>query len=278
MNGVDLHTHTTASDGSLSPRELVGKAKALGLAAVAITDHDTLAGLAEGTAAGGEEGIEVVPGVEISLAFPAGPLHLLGYFIAPDHPGLEARLREIQQARKERIPRLVAKLRELGLPLTLADVEREARGEVMGRPHVALALVRRGLVDSVATAFARYLNRRAPAYVPRPKMPPAEALALIQAAGGLAVLAHPGQASLPPFALEIQVAGMRAQGLKGLEVYYPEHTPAQTSFYLRLAEKYGLLITGGSDFHGSAKPHLRLGEVVDGRPVPYELLAKLRSR
>ncbi|MEW5913289.1 MAG: PHP domain-containing protein [Thermodesulfobacteriota bacterium] len=279
MTLIDLHTHTTASDGSLSPRTLVAAAQAAGLAAVAVTDHDSVAGLDEALTAGGERGLEVVPGVEISLERPGGgSMHLIGLWVDHQNPELKQGLAWLQQARAQRNPRIVARLNDLGLALTLAEVEAAAAGGQVGRPHFAQVLVAKGAAANRQEAFGRYLRRGAPAYVEKDRFAPADGLALIRAAGGLPVLAHPGLLEMHPAALAELVRELKELGLEGLEAYYSEHDPALERRLLGLAARLGLAVSGGSDFHGGLKPDIRLGTGLGTLRVPAALLAGLKSQ
>jgi predicted metal-dependent phosphoesterase TrpH len=275
---IDLHAHTTASDGSLTPTELVALARERGLRALGVTDHDTVGGVEEAVAAGRLTGVEVVPGIELSVDYPHGQFHLLGYFIDPRSAVLSDRLTALQENRRTRNTRMLERLQALGLPLTLEDVVREAGGGQIGRPHMALALVRQGVVASTQEAFDRYLADGRPGHVPKLKLPPEEAIPLIHAAGGRAVLAHPYSLRFPDTAaFDVEIARLREAGLDGLEAYYSQHTPEQTARFLALAARVGLLVTGGSDFHGRSKPHVHLGVVHDGQALPDELLEALRG-
>ncbi|MCB2188231.1 MAG: PHP domain-containing protein [Deltaproteobacteria bacterium] len=276
---VDLHTHTTASDGSLTPRELVALAKEEGLAAVAITDHDTVDGLPEALAAGRELDFPVIPGVEISAQSPeGGSLHLVGLFLQPDHPALLEALATLQAARAERNPKILAKFQALGLPLTWEEVTAQAAGGLVGRPHFARALVARGWVSNLGEAFGRYLGYGKRAYVPKFRFDPARSLALLRAAGAVPVLAHPGLLKMPPAALEALLWELKGQGLAGLEVFYSEHNPAEERRFLSLAGRLGLAPSGGSDFHGGNKQGIRLGRGRGNLKVDAGVLAGLRAR
>jgi 3',5'-nucleoside bisphosphate phosphatase len=274
---IDLHAHTTASDGSLTPTELVALARERGLRALGVTDHDTVGGLEEALAAGGDAGVEVVPGIELSVDYKHGEFHLLGYFIDLHSPALVERLAAVQENRRNRNGRMVERLQALGLPLTMEDVVREAGGGQIGRPHMALALVRCGAVGSTQEAFDRYLADGRPGNIPKVRLVPEEAMELLHAAGGRAVLAHPSSLAFPDEAsFDAEIARLREAGLDGLEAYYSQHTPEQTARFLALATRLGLRVSGGSDFHGRSKPHVQLGVVHEGRALPAELLDGLR--
>jgi len=287
---VDLHTHSTASDGSLSPAEVVRLADRRRLAAVALTDHDTVAGLAEAGAAAAELGkLGFVAGVEFSARPISGTLHILGLGIDPEAPSVAGLAERLRRARRQRNPRIVARLRELGLDIDVADVRRAAgAGEddesaVIGRPHIARALVARGLAADPQEAFRRYLARGAPAYVERERPQPAETIAGIRDGGGLAIAAHPVHWNCDNRAqIERVLRSLVRMGLDGVEVYHPDHTPQQTRTYLELARRLGLAVTGGSDFHGAPKPDVQLGRpkvpvAAVGQDLLDDLLARSRG-
>lgn len=255
---ADLHTHSTASDGQYTPRQLVYQAQAAGIACLAITDHDTTDGLEEGIRAGGELGIAVVRGVELG-AKEDRHLHILGLGFRAEHPALEALCRTLQAGRAERKYRIVSYLREKGLDVPLAEAEALAGGEIVSRPHFAQVMLRRGYVASLREAFDRYLDTDEYQKIERLKAAAEDCIAAIHADGGKAVLAHPYQLGYSDEKLEALLARLKASGLDGLECHYPKHTQEQTAYYLRLAEAYGLHITGGSDFHGErVKPDVSL--------------------
>lgn len=277
MVRIDLHAHTTASDGSLAPEELVRLAKQQGVATLAVTDHDTVAGLQRAIAEGAQAGVEVIPGIEISCLYGKTELHVLGYFINPDDPHLAPALITYQASREERNPRIVQRLQDLGCPLTYAEVKAAAGAATVGRPHIAQALVRRGYVRSVSEAFDRYLADDAPAYVPRPLPSPAEAIGLIRRIGGIPVLAHPVYTSRLKEPFEQVCATLKALGLLGIEALYSSHSRQQTDRYRSIAKNHGLLVTGGSDFHGGAKPNLLVGTGYGNLTVPRDLLEPMRA-
>ncbi len=279
--GIDLHAHTTASDGSLSPTELVHAAHALGLSALAVTDHDTVDGLAEALHAAQSLSLTLVPGVELSVEDDSGRFHLLGYAFNPHDKALQDALAHLRQSRAERNALMAGKMAALGLPLTMDDVRAEAGpdSQVVARPHFAQALLRRGLVTSVQDAFDRYLATGKPLYLPKQVLTPQDAIALIHNAGGVAVMAHPGLLSLSDDALAARIASLASQaGMDGIETFYSQHTEAQTARFLALARQNHLIVTGGSDFHGTPKPHVPLGIVYGGKPAPASLLDTLHAR
>jgi hypothetical protein len=255
MQLADLHTHTTSSDGLLSPPELIRLAKAKGLTTLGVTDHDTVAGLAEALAAGSSYGVTVIPGVELSTEWEDKEIHILGYYLDWQKENLLAFLETMRQARYRRTARMVARLQELGYDISMGEVEQELRGEAVGRPHIAAVLVRKGYAPSVEAAFKTLLARGRPAYVPREKVEPGRAVEVILKAGGVPVLAHPGLS--PADAL---LPALVDGGLQGIEAYYPLHDAAATRRYLEFASRYDLVVTGGSDFHGMVdNSHADLG-------------------
>jgi hypothetical protein len=268
MSGrIDLHIHTTASDGQLSPAEVVHAALEIGLTAIAITDHDTTEGIAEALAAARGTSLDVIPGVEISADVPGSEVHILGYYLEYRHPDLCRKLALSRDSRLDRAQRMVAKLTRMGVPLDWDRVKQMAGDGAVGRPHIARALLEQGHVSSTDEAFARYIGRNGPAYADRHKMSPGEAVQTILAAGGLPVLAHPLRAtSLIPELTRV--------GLAGLEVYYAGYGSDEVDFLLGLARKHGLAATGGSDFHG---PDVLSANQLGGTFVPQELLEDLRA-
>lgn len=280
-SGIDLHAHTTASDGSLTPTELVEKAAGLGLAALAVTDHDTIGGLSKALAAAADAGIELVPGVELSVEDDSGRFHLLGLLIDPEDETLLRTLEEIRKSRAERNAQMAEKMEALGLPVTMDDVRAEAGedAQVIARPHFAQALIKKGVVGSVAEAFEKYLSTGKPLYLPKQVLTPKDAIALIHGAGGVAVMAHPGLVPLDDDALAARVERLATDaGLDGIEAYYSQHTQAQTERFLGLAKRLNIIVSGGSDFHGTPKPHVPLGVVYEGRAAAPEILDGLRAR
>ena len=275
---IDLHTHSTFSDDTLTPEELVAAAEQAGLTAVALTDHDTTAGVERFLAAGAGRPLRCIAGVELSAEHHPGTLHVLGYFIQPANAALQDGLDRLRTGRAVRNREILRRLNELGLPLTWEEVVAYAGGEVVGRPHFALALIARGCVVDKEEAFARYLARGQPGYAERFRLTPAASLQLIRDAGGVPVLAHPHTLDLGRKELRKLIMELRAQGLEGLEVYYPEHSPAQVRQYRDLAQGLNLVPTGGSDFHGALSPYIKLGRGFGTLQVPDEVLAKLEER
>jgi predicted metal-dependent phosphoesterase TrpH len=274
---IDLHTHTTFSDGSQSPTELVEEAAARGLTAIAVTDHDTVDGLPQALAAGQRLGVEIVPGVEINLEHDRVTMDMLGYFLAGmPTDELQRELAALRAYRDERNARILERLSELGLPLDPKDLTEVSENGAVGRPHIGEAMVRRGYVSSIGEAFELYLRRGAPAWVDRRRLALGHALRLLRGSGALPVLAHPGIIRTDATGLDHLVRDAARDGLAGIECYYPLHDEETVDRCLGLAEKYALVPTGGSDYHGTVKPAIRLGVAAAGRPVPDHVLTDLR--
>lgn len=276
---IDLHTHTTFSDGSFTPTRLVTAAADMGLSALAITDHDTVDGVPEALTAGERLGLRVVPGVEINLEHDRATMDLLGYFLG-GAPGdaLRTQLLALRRYRDERNARILERLAELGMPLTPAELTAAAGDGAVGRPHIGLAMVRRGYVGSVPEAFRLYLGRGAPAWVDKRRLSLRAAVDLLCAAGAAPVLAHPGIIRADRAGLEHIVRDAAEAGIVGLECYHPAHDDETVRVCLRLAARYDLAVTGGSDFHGAVKPHVHLGVGPGGMSFPDELLVGLEAR
>lgn len=247
MSTIDLHIHSTVSDGVYTPSEVVGKAARAGMTVIALADHDNVDGIAEALeAAEKTPGLKVIPGVEISTEVPDGEVHMLGYFIDHTHPELLSALASMRGSRQIRARKMIDKLTGLGCPLDWGRVLELAGEGTIGRPHIAQALLEKGYIGTIQEAFTRFLAWGGPAYVERDKMVPREAISLIRRAGGLAVLAHP----LTSNNTESLVAGLKESGLAGLEAYYKDYTAGEISALVSLADKYGLIATGGTDYHG----------------------------
>lgn len=278
MNIIDLHTHTTVSDGSLTPAELVSAAHGAGLGAVAITDHDNIDGVAEALEAGRDLPLEVVPGVEISMnGGPKGSMHLVGLFIDHTDPALDQALRRLQGARAERNPKIAGRFQQMGIPITMEEVSALAGGDQVGRPHFAQALIARKVVGNRGEAFNRFLAVGKPAYVDKFRFSPAEAIALVKAAGGVPILAHPGLLGVGMMAIETLVSRLMDHGLLGIEAYYSEHDNNMTRRLIELAARLGLVVSGGTDFHGSHKKGIHLGVGYGRLRVPAHLLEPIRK-
>jgi 3',5'-nucleoside bisphosphate phosphatase len=275
---IDLHTHSKASDGSDAPAALVALAARAGLSALALTDHDTVEGLTEARAAAAEFGVRLIQGCELSCEVGSATMHLLVYFLA-DGPGpLQDRLAGLQAARADRNRRIVDVLQRHGLDVTLDEILSEAGGGSVGRPHVAGVLLRKGYVASVQEAFDLWLAKGRPAYLDRERLLPSEAIALAHASGAVAVLAHPTSVCPEGPELERFVAGLAADGLDGVECEYGRYAPDLRARLRGMAERLGLAVTGGSDYHGRYKPDLALGTGLGDLAVPDELLDALEER
>ncbi len=268
MKFADLHLHTAFSDGTYTPEETILRASSLGLSAISVVDHDTVLGIEKVIRAGGLYGVEVLPGIELSTEYENTEIHILGYLIDYKSQSLVEKLELLSKTRVERIYKITEKLKGIGINLEAKSVFDIAKQGNPGRLHIARAMIAEGLVSSAGEAFHRYIGDKCAAYVAGFKLSPCEGINLIRQAGGIAVLAHPhsiNRDELIPKLVDF--------GLMGLEVYYPEHTQAMINFYLSLAGKFNLLVTGGSDCHGQAKPEIRIGSI----KIPYELVEKLKQ-
>lgn len=262
---IDLHTHSTASDGTFSPEDLAREAARSGLTHLAVTDHDGISGLASARKESQRLGISFLGGVEISAEFPSGTMHILGYGFREEDPALNLRLETLRQARTERNPRIAQKLRDLGMEVYVEDAAAVAGGKVVGRPHFAKVLAQKGYVAGTQEAFDRFLAKGQVAYVDKVRLSPRESIAAIRDAGGAAVLAHPKQLKIhDPCELESVVGELAGLGLQGIECFYRDHDPEEETAFLALADRCSLVPTGGSDFHGANRPEIRLG-VGEGR-------------
>ena len=268
MTRVDLHTHSHYSDGTESPRRVVELAKAAGVAALSLTDHDILDGHPEAEAACRELGLEFLPGIEFSSSLNGVEVHMLGFLVEASHAPFRQVLERQRQRRLQRIHDMVAKLRDAGVMITVEDVLASTGKGVVGRPHVAQALLNRGYVKTLKEAFERYIGPTGPGFISGSSTLPGEAIRIIRAAGGVPVLAHP--IYLKDDGL---IEGMAREGLAGLEVYHSSHTPTEVARYERLADQLGLLRTGGSDFHGASKEGVPVGSVA----VPYAWVERLKE-
>ncbi len=270
VSAADLHIHTYYSDSTLSPAEIIQTAQEQRLQCIALTDHDCVAGIPEALAATGLNGLEIVPGIELSAEYQGKDIHILGYFIDHNSVCLLERLTCFQETRCGRFREMISRLKAQGVDdLDYDDIVRSARADALGRPHLAKALIEKGWVGDTREAFRKYLGEDCPAYVPKHKLSTITAIELIHAAGGAAVLAHPmltGRDELIPSLVEA--------GLDGIEVYYPNCTTAVQNYYANLAEKHALVTTGGSDAHGDIKRHTYIGKV----RIPCALVAQLRAR
>ena len=274
---IDLHSHSTASDGSDTPAELVRLAVDTGLSTLALTDHDTQEGHAEAADEAAKHAIELIAGTELSLDYSGGGMHLVVLWLEPGRGPLQDRLGALQDGRRTRNAEIVDRLTSLGLPVTLEEIEEEAGGGSVGRPHIAAVMLKKGYVPDLRTAFDEWLANDRPAYVGRPRLNPAEAITLARESGAVPILAH-------PFTLNIHRAApmadllteMKRSGLVGLEAIYPSFRRHERDGYTDLANRFDLVASGGSDYHGSYKPGLALGTGYGDLHVPESVLDELR--
>jgi len=275
---VDLHVHSNASDGVYSPREVVERAAEVGLKAVALTDHDTTAGLAEALATGEAVGIEVIPGVEISAEFEGGACHILGYFVEPGAADLARVLEVAREGRARRNAAILARLSDLGFDLTMDDVTGRQTAGTLTRAHFAAAMIEKGYVRNWDQAFETYLGRGKPAYVGRKHVEPAAAIAAIRGAGGLASLAHPRQLNRSIAETETWLRRFAEAGIEAVEVSSPDHTANFARHYGEMARRLGLLATGGTDWHGRADSDIRLGVGRGQLAIHYTVVEQMKAR
>jgi predicted metal-dependent phosphoesterase TrpH len=278
--GIDLHIHTSASDGTLDPADVIRRAAALELSAIAITDHDTLEGTAAAMRCERPNGLHLLSGIEISAAPPSGygipgSLHILGYGIDPADETLINALTHLKNARDNRNPRIVTALRSLGIEITMVEVAAKVGGAMPGRPHIAAVLIDKGVVTSMDEAFERYLGKGKPAYQDKERISCGEAIALIRAAGGIALLAHPGLVEVDGEERLRLITELHDMGLSGLEAYYPSHHPEETTYFENLARQNGWALSGGTDFHGDNTPGVEMGCGQGGFHVPFSVYADL---
>ena len=265
---ADLHLHTNFSDGTFSPAQLVEEAKKAGLSCIAVTDHDCVLGIQPALDSAGDS-LEVIPGIELTAEINSSEMHILGYFIDQNSPPLLTELDKINEIRKNRIYEILDKLKGLGIDLDPQDVFSIAGKGSVGRLHIARAMFNKGAITNIYEAFSRYIGNKGPAYVGKFSLSPKEAIKLILEAKGVPVLAHPNNYNCDEF-----IPSFVRVGLKGLEVYYPEYSDTITRHYLQIAEKYGLLVTGGSDCHGDAKQEVKVGKI----SIPYGLVEKIKEQ
>jgi len=271
----DLHTHTTASDGTLSPSELVKKAAGLNIKYLAITDHDNVNGVAGAVKAGKRYGVNVIPGGEISVEFQPGTMHVCGYFIDINNKYLNEQLEFVQQARRDRNPQIIKKLNQQGFDITLQEVQAVAGSNQVGRPNIAKVLIQKGYVNGLQEAFDKYLKKGASCYVNKKRLNLETAIETIKRAGGIPVLAHPVQLELSSDqGYREMFQQVKEAGIIGLEAFSSHHSETENQKYKKLGEEIGMLITGGSDFHGANKPKVKLGQY--GENPEFDLNAFLK--
>ncbi len=279
--GIDLHIHSSASDGSLSPAAILDHALNLNLTAIAITDHDSIDGSKEALRTGIPPSLDFLTGVEISAAYPPffpgfGSFHILGYGIRLDDPVLNQTLKKLQEVRKNRNPKIIKRLNELGYPISLEDVQQTGGEGQIGRPHIALTLKEKGYVASIGDAFRKLLGNQKSAYVGKERLGCKETIEMIRGAGGIAAIAHPGLLDIADESqLETLIQNLMNIGMGAIEVYYPHHTAEQTEQFARLAKQYNLLMTGGTDFHGAVTPEIQMGSGTGNLFVPLHIYKTL---
>lgn len=269
---IDLHTHSTASDGSCAPERLVALALEAGLSTLALTDHDTLAGIERARDAAAGTGLRLLAGVEIEIARETGEFHLLGLGLHGARDGLETALAKVRVDRNARNIRMIDRLSRAGFPVSMEELKELAGGEVISRAHFARLLVRKSIVSSIDAAFTRFIGKGKEFYEPRDCLALGEACALIRASGGLPVVAHPLTLGLRGPALLQELSSAKAAGVAGIEAWHPNHSMKDCRMLARLARALGLAVTGGSDFHGATMPQRKLGRTAGGREIPDELL------
>lgn len=275
---IDLHLHTMASDGTASPAQTVQTARELGLTAIAVTDHDTVSGVNEALAHGAALGVEVVPGVEVSSDYRDNNIHVLGYFVDPTSPALRAVADWVRVERAERNEKVVAMLAADGFAISMEELEAAYPGALLGRPHIAEFLMRRGYVESVTDGFDRYLEVGRKYYLPTRRIPLSRAVTAIRDAGGLASLAHPLQYRYPLPEVEELIDRAVHLGVDAMECYYSGYTPEETRWLLTQAERRGLGVSGGSDWHGTRKPYITMGRGTGELCISETILEKLKER
>lgn len=274
---IDLHVHSTESDGTDSPEELVSLAKEAGLYAFALTDHDTVGGLSRARSAAREAGIELVPGIELSTDYQGHEIHILGYYIDEKNEAFLERLEDFIDSRSRRNEKMIRLLQKEGFDITLEGLRAENPDSVITRAHFARYLVEHGMVRDRETVFAEYLGNDCRCYVPREKIDPFEAVRLIRFGGGAAFFAHPVLCHMEPGKLQALILELKEQGLSGIEAIYSANSPADERYFKQLAREYDLLISGGSDYHGANKPYLSLGKGRGSLFVPDDLLIPIKK-
>ncbi len=275
---VDLHTHSTASDGTLEPAELVRKAMDCGVKALSLTDHDTLSGLKEAAAQASELDMKFIPGIEISADFSPGTMHMLGYYVDADDSVLKQKLSWLREGRDRRNTLILQMLEKQGYPVEMRELEVYAKGESVGLPHKDRAMVAKGYDGNEEEAFNRFLAKGAPAYANKERMNPTRAMELVIGAGGLPVLAHPQTLDLNSTELADLLAELKEAGLAGVETYYFSHSEEEMFLYKHIADDLDLIVTGGTDYHGPGFKGIELGRGLGGMMVPDEVVDRLEEK
>lgn len=274
---VDLHVHSTASDGTDDPADVVRRAARLRLGTIALTDHDTLAGITEARRSAAASGIDLIAGAELSVDWPTGKMHLLVYFLEPTSGPLQDRLEWLREGRQERNALILKRLRDLGFEIGMSEVEAQAHGPSVGRPHIADSLVAAGYFETRGAAFVDLLGDGGRAYVQRRRLSAAEAITLARDSGAVPVIAHPYTIGLSRDDYSAAFRELTTFGLGGIEAYYPEHSPALREHLADLAASLGIVATGGSDYHGTGKPDIELGAGRGDLTVPATVVAELHA-
>jgi predicted metal-dependent phosphoesterase TrpH len=275
---IDLHTHSTHSDGTLTPHELVSLAKKEGLATIALTDHDTINGIEDARNAAYESGITFIAGVELEIEFSKGEFHLLGLGLSKNLDAFGKALEEVRAFRTERNVSMIRTMRSAGIDITLEEVEQIAEGDVIARPHFAKVLIKKKVIKTVDEAFDKYLEKGRPFYYPKKVLSLSDAIALIKASGGLPVIAHPFSLLLSWQELKETLLEFKKKGLLGVEAYHPQHDSRTCSKLVEFAKENGFFVSGGSDFHGHNTPGIKLGYAPIGKKIPDELNLPFVSR
>lgn len=275
---IDLHTHSTESDGTLTPEELMQLAADTGLSAIALTDHDTVGGLSKAEPVARQLGIELIPGIELSTDYNGTEVHMLGFYIDNTNPAFLAKLQEFIDSRDVRNEKMAFLLQKEGFDITLEQLYQEYPESVITRAHFARYLVEHGFVKDRDTVFRKYLGDNCRCYVPREKITPFEAIDLIRLGGGLSFFAHPVLCHMNHDRLRFFVKDLKEAGLTGMEAIYSMNTPGDERNMKKLAEEFGLLISGGSDFHGENKPYIHLGTGRGNLRIPESILDEIKRK
>ncbi len=278
MRIIDLHVHSTYSDGTYTPEQLIQEALAQNLSAIALTDHDTIAGIADAQTAAApyQHQLELIPGTELSVAYENRDIHIIGLFIDPGHEGFRQESTAIVARRYQRNLEMIERLQADGIPITMEQLCSDNPDTVVTRAHFARVLISLGYAKDSRDAFRKYLDADTPYYVPRKYISQEDAIALIRDAGGIAILAHPLQYQLNDHSLKKLLRHLTDYGLQGIEVKYSTHSRQDETYVRQLARQFGLLFSGGSDFHGTNKPHIKLGKGMGNLSIPYDFLEQLR--
>ena len=277
MKRIDLHIHSNASDGSCSPAEVIKMAADAGLSAVALTDHDTMNGVPEALETAQKINIECIPGIELSAVYGDREVHIVGLFLEPKDPVLADRLAAFQHIREQRNLKMIEKMKAAGVDITMEKLRALEGDAVITRANLARYLVHTGYAASIKEVFDKYLSPGMPFYVPKTGVSPEDAVRAICDGGGVAILAHPLLYGFTPSQLDTCIELLKGYGLRGIETYYSTYSPADERNMKRLADRHHLLWSGGSDFHGSVKPHIQIGKGMGHLVIPYEVLEKLRA-